>query len=320
MTVIHVSAVIFTRPDGTILTVRKQNTERFMLPGGKPEAGESAVAAAIRECREELGVELRRGALAFWGRFEAAAANEPGHRVVAHVFEHPAITIDTGLAEIAEIRWLAPSEADDSLAPLLREHVLPVVQGRRSSLRRLAVFTGSASGHDPRFAQATGDFARRLADLGLDVVYGGGKVGLMGKLADAALSAGAAVHGVIPQSLVDGEVAHGALTTLDVVASMHERKQRMADLADGFVALPGGAGTLEELFEVWTWQQLGIHAKPVGLLDVAGFWSPLVRLLEEMVSAGFLSADFLATLIVSDSTDDLLQQMAAWTPPPPKWG
>jgi uncharacterized protein (TIGR00730 family) len=186
-------------------------------------------------------------------------------------------------------------------------------------IRRITVFTGSASGDSPVFAERTVQLARVLAERGIGVVYGGGKVGLMGVLADAALAAGGTVHGVMPRALVDGEIAHAGLTDLDVVADMHERKQRMGELADAFVALPGGAGTLEELFEVWTWQQLGIHAKPVALLDVDGYWRPLLTALEGMSAHGFLSPQFLASLVVADTPGDLLAQLSAWTPPRAKW-
>ena len=140
---------------------------------------------------------------------------------------------------------------------------------------RVAVFTGSQAG-PPSHRDAAAAFATDLARAGVGIVYGGGHVGLMGVVADAALAAGGEVVGVIPQHLVDDEVAHPGLPRLEVVDSMHERKARMADLADAFVALPGAAGTLEELFEAWTWGMLGLHAKPTALLDVDGFWQPLL--------------------------------------------
>ncbi|MFE6971179.1 TIGR00730 family Rossman fold protein [Isoptericola sp. NPDC057653] len=189
-----------------------------------------------------------------------------------------------------------------------------------AALRRLTLFTGSASGREPRYAAAVRDLAGVLAGRGVGVVYGGGRVGLMGELADAALGAGGEVLGVMPRSLVDGEIAHPGLTRLDVVADMHERKQRMGELGDGFVALPGGAGTLEELFEVWTWQQLGIHAKPVALYDVDGFWQPLLRMVDHMVDEGFLSSRYRESLVVARSPQGLLDALAAWEPPAAKWG
>lgn len=140
----------------------------------------------------------------------------------------------------------------------------------------------------------------------------------MGAVADAALDAGGAVVGVMPQHLVDGEIAHPRLSQLEVVTTMHERKARMVELADAFVALPGGAGTLDELFEAWTWQQLGIHSKPVALLG-RGFWQPLVALLEHMTDTGFVRREDLDTLVVADSASELGSTLAGWTPPPPKW-
>src|SRR5581483_9836985 len=144
------------------------------------------------------------------------------------------------------------------------------------SLSSLAVFCGSSSGNDPRHAEGARDFGRLLAEHGIAIVYGGGRVGLMGALADAALAAGGRVVGVIPEALVARELAHPGLSELRVVASMHERKATMAELADAFVALPGGIGTLEELFEVWTWGQLGLHRKACGLLDLHGYYTSLL--------------------------------------------
>jgi len=155
---------------------------------------------------------------------------------------------------------------------------------------RICVFCGSSPGRGDRYTAAAAGLGRLLAERGIAVVYGGATVGTMGVVADAALKAGGEVYGVIPRALVDREIAHTGLTELFVVADMHERKARMADLADGFIALPGGAGTLEELFEVWTWAQLGLHTKPLGLLDVDGFYEPLATMLDHMVEEGFLSA------------------------------
>lgn len=153
---------------------------------------------------------------------------------------------------------------------------------------RVAVFCGSSLGRLPGYAAAAADFGRSLAEAGIGVVYGGASVGLMGVLADAALAAGGEVIGVIPGGLFAAEVAHPALTRLEVVASMHERKAVMAGLADAFAALPGGLGTLDELFEILTWRQIGLHAKPVALVDVDGFWDPLGALLDDLTAAGFV--------------------------------
>ena len=159
---------------------------------------------------------------------------------------------------------------------------------RFGAVKNICVFCGSANGRRPAYARAARTFGAALAGKGLGLVYGGGSIGLMGVVADAALEGGAPVVGVIPRALARREIAHHGLTRLEVVPSMHARKARMARLSDAFVALPGGIGTLEELFEVLTWGYLGIHAKPTGLLDVGGYWRPLIRLLDHAVEEGFL--------------------------------
>ena len=183
---------------------------------------------------------------------------------------------------------------------------------------RIAVFTGSHDG-PPSHRAAAAAFATDLAKAGVGVVYGGGHVGLMGVVADAALAAGGEVVGVIPQHLVDDEVAHPGLPRLEVVPSMHERKAVMADLADGFVALPGAAGTLEELFEAWTWGMLGLHDKPTALLDVDGFWQPLLAQLTRMVDDGYLDGVRLDALGLAHSAADLLRFIEKYEHPPRKW-
>jgi len=178
------------------------------------------------------------------------------------------------------------------------------------SLSSLAVFCGSSSGNDPRHAEGARDFGRLLAEHGIAIVYGGGRVGLMGALADAALAAGGRVVGVIPEALVARELAHPGLSELRVVASMHERKATMAELADAFVALPGGIGTLEELFEVWTWGQLGLHRKACGLLDLHGYYTSLLRFLAEAHAAGFVPAEAAQLLVVDRDPVRLLDGLA----------
>jgi len=182
-------------------------------------------------------------------------------------------------------------------------------------LRRVCVFCGSSPGARPEYRAAAEALGRMLAARGLGLVYGGGNVGLMGVLADAALAAGGEVIGVIPRALVDLEVAHTGLRDLRIVDSMHERKAAMAELAGAFVALPGGIGTLEELFEVWTWAQLGLHAKPCALLDVAGYYAPLVAFLEHAVAARFLRPVHRAMLTVTADPQALLDHLAAYSPP-----
>lgn len=184
---------------------------------------------------------------------------------------------------------------------------------------RVAIFIGSSPGNDPAHADAAAALAAHLAQRRVGIVYGGGHVGLMGVVADAALQAGGDVIGVIPRSLADAEVAHGALSHLEVVETMHERKARMAQLADAFVALPGGIGTMEEFFEVWTWLQLGIHGKPVALYDVEDFWSPMRALIASMVDGGFLRAEVAEQLIQVDDPEDLLAGIARWRPTQQRW-
>jgi uncharacterized protein (TIGR00730 family) len=184
---------------------------------------------------------------------------------------------------------------------------------------RIAIYTGASEGNDARWVQATRGLGAALAAEGHGIVYGGGARGLMGVLADAALEAGGEVYGVIPQSLVDAEIAHPGLTELEVVSGMGPRKARMAELADAMVALPGGAGTLEEFFEVWTAQMLGLHRKPVALYSPDGFWSRLEELLDEMRSQGFLADAARRSLISVDGPQELLARLRDWEPPKPRW-
>ncbi len=183
------------------------------------------------------------------------------------------------------------------------------------AIRTLCVFCGSSSPPDLRYRDAARALGTLVADQGIDMVYGGGRVGLMGEIADAALAAGGRVVGVIPVGLFSLEVAHRELTALHEVASMHERKQLMYDLSDGFIALPGGLGTLEELAEVTTWSQLGLHAKPVVLLDVDDFWDPLVALLDRMVSVGLLKAANRQLIQRALTPQDALAALASAKPP-----
>lgn len=162
--------------------------------------------------------------------------------------------------------------------------------------RSLCVYCGARTGTTPAYAAAARELGRLIGERGWRLVYGGGNVGLMGLVADAALAAGAPVLGIIPDSLMRREVGHPGLTELQVVTTMHERKQRMAEQADAFVALPGGIGTLEELFEVWTWRHLGYHDKPVALLDTQGHWQPLLAFMRATQAAGFVDADQMAML------------------------
>jgi hypothetical protein len=184
-------------------------------------------------------------------------------------------------------------------------------------MKRLAIYCGSATPADPTFIQSARDVGRGLAERGIGVVYGGGRLGLMGAVADAALAAGGEVIGVIPQALVDAEVAHRGLTELHVVEGMHQRKAAFTDLADGFVTLPGGTGTMDELWEALSWAQLGYHADPVGLLNMGGFYDELIAFWGKMGDVGFVRAQHRDLLIVGDTLDALLAGMAAHVPTQP---
>ncbi|WP_262298552.1 LOG family protein [Microvirga sesbaniae] len=180
---------------------------------------------------------------------------------------------------------------------------------------RVCVFCGSSSGQDPVYLEAARSLGETLAANGIELVYGGASVGLMGAVADAVLARGGHVIGVMPQSLVDKEIAHRGLSDLRVVGSMHERKALMAELADGFVALPGGLGTFEELFEIWTWAQLGYHRKPCALLNAGGFYDKLTDFLDDVVDRGFVKPIHRAMLIVESKPAALVEAVRSYEPP-----
>lgn len=182
-------------------------------------------------------------------------------------------------------------------------------------MKRVCVFCGSSMGVKPVYAEAAAELGRMIAGRGLGLVYGGGNVGLMGVLAQSALEAGGEVVGVIPEALMKMEVGNPGVTALHVVGSMHERKALMAELSDGFIALPGGIGTMEELFEIWTWGQLGLHPKPLGFLDVAGYYDHLHAFLDHMVAEGFLRERHRAMVAVESAPAALLDRLAAYSPP-----
>ena len=180
---------------------------------------------------------------------------------------------------------------------------------------RVCIYAGSNPGRDPAYAEAAAALAELLAGRGIGIVYGGGKVGLMGVLADAGLAAGAEVLGVMPQALIDREIGHEGLTELHIVDSMHERKALMAELAGAFIALPGGAGTLEELIEIYTWSQLGLHRKPMGVLNVNGYYDGLAALLDHAVGEGFVREAHRAALHFESDPEALLARFEGWEPP-----
>ena len=182
-------------------------------------------------------------------------------------------------------------------------------------IQSLCVFCGSNEGNDPAAAVAARDLGRLLAESETTLVYGGGRVGLMGVIADAVLAAGGRAVGVIPRNLLDREVGHRGLTRMHVVESMHERKALMASLSDAFVALPGGLGTLEEIFEVWTWGQLGIHRKPIGFLDVSGYYAALMTFLDHAVTLGFIRPQHRSAAIVDSEPKRLLERLRRHQPP-----
>jgi uncharacterized protein (TIGR00730 family) len=187
-------------------------------------------------------------------------------------------------------------------------------------INAVCVFCGANPGADPRLADVACELGRELAETGRTLVYGGAKVGLMGALADSALAAGGRVIGVIPQALVDKEVAHRGLSELHVVSSMHERKQMMSNLANAFIALPGGLGTLEELFEVWTWAQLGLHQKPLGLLGPKGFFDALLLYLDQLVNQKLVRAEHRQMIALHEAPKPLLAGFEAYEPTAlPKW-
>jgi uncharacterized protein (TIGR00730 family) len=182
-------------------------------------------------------------------------------------------------------------------------------------MKRLCVFAGSSTGRELEYRRAAEDLGRALANRRIDLVYGGARVGLMGVVADAALASAGRVLGVIPESLVAKEVAHEGLSELRVVSSMHERKAVMAELADGFIALPGGWGTLEEFFEVLTWGQLGLHRKPCGLLNARGYFDGLLSFVEHSIQEGFVRSEYRAMISVASSPGELIDLLEAYEPP-----
>ena len=176
-----------------------------------------------------------------------------------------------------------------------------------NNIRSVAVYCGSAIGSDPVFADSARETAEAMVSNGVDLVYGGGRLGLMGLIADRVLELGGHVYGVIPTALVDLEVAHTGVTELHTVSNMHERKAKMTDLADAFLALPGGIGTLDELFEAWSWNVLGYHAQPLCLLNVAGFWDGLIEFMDHATESGFLSGPRRQQMLVAQTPEEALK-------------
>jgi uncharacterized protein (TIGR00730 family) len=186
-------------------------------------------------------------------------------------------------------------------------------------LKSLCVYCGSSTGNDPAFLEEAVRAGALIAEQGLTLVYGGGRVGLMGAVADAALAAGGKVVGVMPADLVSQEIGHTGLTELRVVNSMHERKWAMAELADAFLCLPGGPGTYEEVFEQWTWALLGFHAKPCGFVNVNGYYDVFRELTQRCADSGFLAQQYVDMLVYAQTTGEAIEAFRAYVPPPPKW-
>ena len=183
------------------------------------------------------------------------------------------------------------------------------------NIESICVYCGSSEGRDEAYGRQARQLGQLLAERSITLVYGGANVGLMRILADASLAKGGRVIGVMPKALVAKEKAHSGLSELHVVGSMHERKALMAEFADGFIALPGGAGTMDELFEVWTWGQLGLHGKPCGLLNIASYYDPLVTFLDHAVSEGFVRACHRDMLVIADTVEELLSRFTTYIPP-----
>lgn len=186
-------------------------------------------------------------------------------------------------------------------------------------MKSIGIVCGSSEGLSPVYMQSAREVGQYLAEAGIDVVYGGGRVGLMGAVADAAIQHGGRVTGVMPVSLVEREIAHTGLSDLQVVENMHQRKERMAALSHAFIALPGGAGTLEEIFEQWTWGQLGIHNKPCAFYNINDFYQPLKIMVQKMVDEGFMKQSYADMLFFSDSLPEIVDYFNTYTPPASKW-
>jgi uncharacterized protein (TIGR00730 family) len=293
-------------------------------PGGHLEFGEEPIECVRRETFEEAGIQI--GDVQFVGVTNDVFAEEDRHYVTLFYSAMLAGGTPTVLepTKCEEWRWWPWDALPDRLfLPLrhLREQgfVPPVILERSQSngdLARVCVFCGSKVGARPTYLAQAESVGRLLASEGIGLVYGGGRVGLMGAVADAALAANGTVTGVIPEALVAAEVAHGALADLRIVGSMHERKKLMADLADAFVALPGGFGTFDELFEIVTWAQLGLHAKPIGLLNVDGYFDPLLGLVRGAVAEGFVADQHAGLLYVESDPAALLARLRAHRPVP----
>lgn len=318
---IRVAALVIRDSVGRVLCVRKRATSTFQLPGGKPEGTESQVETALRETREEVGIALDAEKLGYLGTFRAPAANEPGFDVDATVFirqpDPTGTCLPQAAAEIAECAWIDPADPSGvELAPLLQRDVFPALRERR--IGAISVFAGANPGTNPANAALADSLGVALARRGITLVYGGSRMGIMGRVAEATTVAGGQSIGVLTHQLASHELRYEDLTKLEMVDTLAQRKQRMSELADATIVLPGGTGTLDELFDQWTSQQLGYRSTPIGLLG-AEFWAPFVTMIDHMVDQGFIRPADRASLILADDAEQLLDALHGWVPPVPRW-
>ncbi len=313
------SALILRDMTGRVLLVRYRGRDKFTLPHATVLTGESPERAVMRMAGTDLGIALTDLSLVEVGVFDSPLDDGREGPSEIHLFTHPSTRLGITSIDFDELAWMDVEdiEKDEALDSAIFELLEKDLQA--SSIDWITVYTGAASGEDSAFEEAVEEFARTVVRKDIGVVFGAGAVGLMGVLADTVVSCGGRIIGISPRILVKNEVPHDGLTRLEVVTDMSERKLRMGALGKAFVALPGGAGTLEEFFEVWTWQQLGIHQKPVALLNTKGYWDHLLSLIDHMIANGFLSSAYREHLIVDDDPEALLAKLMSWTPPPARW-
>lgn len=295
-----VVAVIVFNSAGHMLQVRKRGTRAFIFPGGKPEPGESVVRTAVREVREETGLKLRHPHHV--GVLRVPAANEPGLFIDASLVTATSTGQPVASGEIDAVAWVDPCAAPEDIAPLSRVVFAHVA----TASPRVTVFAGAQQGHDPRYRDLAADVGHALAQAGMAAVYGGGSTGLMGAFSTAMVASSGDITGVMPTHLMGPERASQGLTRFEEVKSMHERKDRMLQLGDAVLVLPGGPDTLEEFFEAWVWRYLGLHHKPIILVDSA-YWAPLLEMVEKMEATGLTHPLYREMLLVADHPDEVVQ-------------
>ncbi|WJY69032.1 TIGR00730 family Rossman fold protein [Corynebacterium auris] len=316
----NVAAAVLRDPAGAVLCVRRAPSPLFELPAEAIEPGETPLRAALRAAKRGTGLRLDPRELTPLGAFTARAPGHPGHAVRASVYEHTGPAADPAAPSStcgAELAWIHPARPGaHELAPLARA-VFPALVPRR--LRAVAVYAGANPGTNPENLELASRFGAALARRGVTLVYGGSRLGVMGRVALSAMEAGGESIGVLTRHLASYELRFEGLTRLELVDTMARRKERMSELSDAVVALPGGTGTLDELFAEWAGQQLGLHRTPIGLLG-ARFWAPFVALVDHMVAEGFIRREDRESLVLADDPDELLDALCAWVAPPPRWG